>query len=140
MTSGIHIQELHTGTVELAGAIRPDVVLMDIGMPSMDGVSATGTTKQALLEVRVIMLTSHDSEEDICAALRTGADGYCVKTVGVSLLVTAIAYVAGGAAWIDSAIAARVLSRASGVPQASAEPGGGRGSSLFPPTSSRFCG
>ena len=113
--------------VELAGSLCPDVILMDIGLPVLDGVAATHEIKRTIPAVRVIMLTSHDSDEDVFAALRAGADGYCLKTVGVSQLVTAISCVASGAAWLDPAIAARVLRRAGCVPQSSSEPAGRSG-------------
>lgn len=89
--------------------LRPDVVVMDIGMPSMDGIEAARQVKQALPETKVIMLTSHDSEQEIFASLASGANGYCLKDLAGDKLILAIASVAEGALWIDPRIATRVL-------------------------------
>jgi NarL family two-component system response regulator LiaR len=91
--------------VELA----PTVVLMDIGLPYMDGIEATQRIKSLRPETRVIMLTSHDNDQDIFAALSGGADGYCLKEISSHQLTMAIRTVADGAAWLDPGVANRVL-------------------------------
>ena len=96
-------------TVRLVKELRPDVVLMDIGLPLIDGIDATGKIKDEVPETRVIMLTSHDSDRDVFAALGAGADGYCLKEVSGSQLVSAIRAVADGVAWLDPGVASRVL-------------------------------
>ncbi len=90
-------------------AVKPQVVLMDIGLPNMDGIQATQTIKQLLPQARVIILTSHDNDRDIFAALAAGADGYCLKETPTTQLALAIRTVAEGAAWLDPGIAGRVL-------------------------------
>lgn len=100
--------------------LKPNVVLMDIGLPAIDGIEATGQIKKNAPNVRVIMLTSHDNDRDVFAALSAGADGYCLKETPTSQLVLAIRAVADGAAWLDPGIASKVL-RAS---VAGAAPGG----------------
>jgi DNA-binding NarL/FixJ family response regulator len=95
--------------VEASSELNPTVVLMDIGLPNIDGIEATGLIKKASPATRVIMLTSHDNDRDIFAALGAGADGYCLKETPTNQLVLAIKTVADGAAWLDPAIASKVL-------------------------------
>jgi two-component system, NarL family, response regulator LiaR len=89
--------------------LKPNVVLMDIGLPFIDGIAATNTLKGQLPQTRIIMLTSHDNDRDIFAALGAGADGYCLKETAMNQLALAIRTVAEGAAWLDPGIASRVL-------------------------------
>ena len=92
--------------VELAQKYNPDVVLMDIGLPKMDGISATRKIKEDLkLGCAVLMFTSRDSKEDIFAAFKAGADGYIMKGSSSQNLINAIDTVSEHAAWIDSQIA-----------------------------------
>ncbi|MBX9771782.1 MAG: response regulator transcription factor [Candidatus Obscuribacterales bacterium] len=88
---------------------KPKIVLMDIGLPLMDGIEATRRIKADVPDTGIIMLTSHDTDRDIFAALSAGADGYCVKEVSSHRLAIAIRAVVDGAAWLDPAIANRVL-------------------------------
>lgn len=90
-------------------SLQPHIVLMDIGLPNIDGIEATRQIKSALPSTRVIMLTSHQSDQDIFAALAAGAEGYCLKEISTSQLMLAIKTVADGAAWLDPGIAGRVL-------------------------------
>lgn len=96
-------------TVQKVGELKPHVVLMDIGLPLMDGIDATCKIKEEVPGTRVIMLTSHDNDRDIFAALGAGADGYCLKEVSGNQLVMAIRAVADGVAWLDPGVASRVL-------------------------------
>ena len=97
--------------VYLAQKYNPDVILMDIGMPKMDGISATKKIKEELkLDSSVLMLTSKDDKDDIFAAFKAGADGYIMKGSSNQDLINAIDTVAGKSAWIDSQIARMVLS------------------------------
>ena len=101
--------------------LRPNVVLMDIGLPLMDGIEATQQIKQNHPDVRVIMLTSHDNDQDIFAALSSGADGYCLKEISSGQLAMAIRTVADGAAWLDPGVANRVLRACATTPPAVVE-------------------
>lgn len=105
--------------VETVIATKPHVVLMDIGLPVVDGIQATQSIKQSLPQVRVIILTSHDNDRDVFAALAAGADGYCLKETPTSQLALAIRTVSEGAAWLDPGIASRVLkaSVVAGMPE-----------------------
>ena len=97
--------------VMFAQNYNPDVILMDIGLPKMDGISATRKIKEELkLDSAVLMFTSRDSKEDIFAAFKAGADGYIMKGSSSQNLINAIDTVSEHAAWIDSQIARVVLS------------------------------
>lgn len=89
--------------------LRPDVVLMDVGMPVMDGIEAADKLRTSYPEVNIIMLTSHDNDQDIFASLAAGAGGYCLKDVLPERLYMAIRSVKAGDIWLDSAIASRVI-------------------------------
>lgn len=90
--------------------LRPDVVVTDVGMPVMDGIELTKQLKSLLPEVGILVLTSSDSTNDIFAALGAGADGYCLKESSPDSICIAIRSVNQRAAWLDPAIAKRVLS------------------------------
>lgn len=107
------VGEATTGVeaIAMTEAHQPDLVLMDIGLPEVDGIEATQTIKAKYPDVRVMMLTSKDNEADVMAALAAGADGYCMKGIEQTTLYGAINAVADGAAWLDPAIARVVLER-----------------------------
>ena len=95
--------------VELVGRLRPDVVLMDIRMPDLDGVEATRLIVDGHPETRVLVLTTFDLDEYVVEALRAGASGFLLKDVRPEELVKAIRLVARGEALLDSAITRKVL-------------------------------
>lgn len=97
--------------VEAALALKPDLIVMDIGLPELDGIAATQQIKASLPEIRVMMLTSHNSEQEVIAALSSGADGFCVKGLDLEKLVVAIASVQDGAIYLDPQIAQCVVNR-----------------------------
>ncbi len=97
--------------VNMAQKHNPDVILMDIGLPEMDGITATRKIKEDLKsDSAVLMFTSRDNREDIFAAFKAGADGYIMKDSSSQNLINAINTVADHSAWIDSQIARVVLS------------------------------
>ena len=97
--------------VYLAQKYNPDVILMDIGLPKMDGISATKKIKEELkLESAVLMFTSRNDKDDIFEAFKAGADGYIMKDTDTQSLIGAIETVSTHCAWIDSQIARIVLS------------------------------
>jgi two-component system, NarL family, response regulator LiaR len=95
--------------VELAKSLQPDLVIMDIGLPRMDGIEATQKIKAANPKIRVVVLTSHTAETEIVAALSSGADAYCIKGANIERLVAAIAAAQEGAIYLDPQIARRVV-------------------------------
>lgn len=95
--------------VEAALKLKPDVIVMDIGLPRLDGIAATQQIKAALPDVRVVMLTSHTTENEVIGALSSGADAYCVKGTSVDRLLTAIAAAQEGASYLDPQVARRVM-------------------------------
>ena len=116
--------------------LKPDIVLMDIGMPTLDGIEATQQIKRNDVGSRVIVLTSHDNDKDVFAALGAGADGYCLKEISSTQLANAIRTVSDGAAWLDPGVASRVFRAAASLQPSSggSARGGGGGQS---PLSSR---
>ncbi|MEL6438203.1 MAG: response regulator transcription factor [Cyanobacteria bacterium J06621_8] len=96
---------------------QPDVALVDIGLPDIDGIEVTQKLKQYQLEnpdlkTKVLMLTMHNSEDSVMAAFAAGADSYSLKDVTMDNLVQAILSTHEGNAWIDPAIARIVLKQA----------------------------
>jgi DNA-binding NarL/FixJ family response regulator len=95
--------------VQLACEETPDVVLMDLHMPVMDGVDATRRIKDKVLGCRVLILSSFSDDDEVCAAFAAGADGYCIKSINMQQLYNAVKSVASGMSWLDPSIAERVL-------------------------------
>lgn len=95
--------------VEIALKLKPSLIIMDIGLPKLDGVTATQQIKTALPEVRVVMLTSHTAEHEMIAALASGADAYCVKGTSLEQLWLAIACAQEGATYLDPQIAHQIV-------------------------------
>jgi two-component system, NarL family, response regulator LiaR len=107
--------------VEEAKRLKPDVIVMDIGLPRQDGIAATRQIKEAMPEVHVVMLTSHTTENEVIGALSSGADAYCVKGTTVDRLLTAIEAAQEGASYLDPLVARQVMDHLK--PTASAEAG-----------------
>ncbi len=95
--------------LELIEKYRPDVVLMDLGLPEMNGIEATIKVKELLPETKIITLTSHDREEEVVAALASGAHGYCLKDIDPVKLADVVRDVASGVCWIDPQVAQLAL-------------------------------
>ncbi len=88
---------------------KPDLILMDIGMPILDGIETTQRVKQKYPDIKVLMLTSHDSGDEVFASLSAGAEAYCLKDIKLERLEQVIEMVQEGAVWLDPAIAQAVL-------------------------------
>ncbi len=86
-----------------------DVVIMDLGLPGMNGIEATRKLRDTNKDVKVIILTSHNDEKEVLNSLKAGANAYCSKEINPQRLVTVVQSVADGAAWFDPSIAHIVL-------------------------------
>ena len=95
--------------VRLATELRPDVVVMDIRMPGTDGIAATREITAAAPEVRVLILTTFDDEDNVYAALRAGASGFLVKDMALTDIITAIRVVAAGDALLAPSVTRRLI-------------------------------
>jgi DNA-binding NarL/FixJ family response regulator len=95
--------------VERAGQIMPDLVLMDVDMPVMDGLAATERIKATLPSITIVMLTVHDADDKLFAAIRAGAQGYLLKDIHGPELIEALRGLARGEAPISRRLAARLL-------------------------------
>ena len=82
--------------IDKVAHLHPDIVLMDVEMPEMDGLSATKIIVQKYSDIRVLILTVHDNEQHLSTALKNGAKGYLLKTTTAEELKNAILYVARG--------------------------------------------
>lgn len=94
-----------------AAALTPDVVLMDLRMPVLDGIAATRRLQVDHPDVRVLALTTFDDDEEVFAALRAGAVGYLLKDVSSERLVEAVLAAARGESVLQPSIAAKVVAR-----------------------------
>jgi DNA-binding NarL/FixJ family response regulator len=111
--------------LDLVSTVRPHVVLMDLRMPILDGVTATGRLRAAHPEVQVIALTTFDDDADVLAALRAGAIGYLLKDVSGETLYAAVRAAARGQSLLPPAIATKVvaqLTRLADTPPMQAQP------------------
>lgn len=106
--------------VDKALELTPDVVIMDIGLPTIDGIEATRKIKNSNSKIKVLMYTSREDENDIFDSFKAGADGYITKGATAEQTVSAVIAVSEGAGWLDPAIAKVVLTnirRGSETPQ-----------------------
>jgi DNA-binding NarL/FixJ family response regulator len=99
-----------------AGVLRPDVVLMDLHMPVLDGIAATRRLRVEQPGIRVLALTTFDDDEDVFAALRAGAVGYLLKDVSSDRLVEALLAAARGESVLQPSVATRVVARFAELP------------------------
>jgi DNA-binding NarL/FixJ family response regulator len=104
--------------VELAGRHRPDVVLMDLRMPRLDGAEATRRIRAAHPQIEVVVLTTHADDESIFEALRAGARGYLTKDAGIAEISRAILAAANHQTLLDPVVHERLLSAVPVAPRA----------------------
>lgn len=95
--------------VEDMGQYYPDVVLMDIEMPKVDGISGVSMIKRHFPDIRIVMQTVFEDEDKIFASLRAGAEGYLLKTATADRIVQSIREVYDGGAYMTPSVALRVL-------------------------------
>lgn len=95
--------------LDLAASVRPDVILMDVTMPELDGVEATRQIKARQPDVRIVILTMHADHDILSEAIRAGANGYLVKDCSTNEIAQAIEAVAGGETALSAGLAASML-------------------------------
>ena len=93
-----------------------DVVIMDLGLPNMNGIEATRNIKGFNKDIKIIILTSHNDEAEVLNSLKAGANAYCSKEINPQRLVQVVQSVADGAAWFDPSIAHIVLRASTNSP------------------------
>jgi DNA-binding NarL/FixJ family response regulator len=96
--------------IELAAEWLPDIVLMDVRMPGMNGIEAARRIRAAQPAVRILMLTESEEEDDLYGAVRAGATGYLLKEVAIDEIADAIRAVAGGQALVSPMMTTKLLS------------------------------
>ena len=97
--------------IERLPALRPDVILMDVRMPDLDGITATARLRSAAAGSPVLVLTTFGEDEVLWGAIEAGAAGFVLKDSSAEDLIAAVRAVAGGGAWFDPGVAPRVLER-----------------------------
>lgn len=101
--------------IEKAKLIKPDVVLMDLGLPDMSGVEAVKQILEHNNNIRIIVLTSHTSEEEVTAALQAGASAYVIKDISTDFLMSVIKMIKAGAMWLDPHVAPFIRDKNCGI-------------------------
>jgi len=104
--------------ITIAAEKQPDIILMDIGMPKMDGITASKEIKASNPQIKIVMLTSRQFTDEIFAALTSGADAYCMKDISIERLIQVLETVMAGGVWLDPNIA-HIVARA--LPESSQE-------------------
>ena len=101
--------------IEKSRLIKPDIVLMDIGLPDISGIEAAKQILEHNNNIKVIMLTSHISEEELNASLSAGASAYVIKDISTDFLMSVIKMIKEGAMWIDPHVVPFIRDKNSGV-------------------------
>jgi DNA-binding NarL/FixJ family response regulator len=104
------------GGVDQVRAVKPDVVLMDVRMPDLDGISATGEVLAAWPDAKVVILTTFEQDDYIFGALRAGASGFLLKRTKPEELIAAIRTVAAGDSLLSPSVTRKVIERVAGEP------------------------
>ena len=93
-----------------------DIIIMDLGLPNMNGIEATKQIRSSNKDVKIIILTSHNDEKEVLNSLKAGANAYCSKEINPQRLIQVVQSVADGAAWFDPSIAHIVLKASANSP------------------------
>ncbi len=104
-----------TEAVAKAGELKPDVVVMDILMPGIDGIEATAMLHRTLPDAKVLILSESDDEQDLCRAMEAGASGYLLKGSGLTELADSVRLVCNGGAVFSAPMAIKLLQGIKGV-------------------------
>jgi DNA-binding NarL/FixJ family response regulator len=107
------VGDVETGTeaIQICTEVHPDIVLMDIGLPGLNGVDSTTELLRHCPSTRVIMLSMYDDEDSVVSSIRAGARGYVVKQASSAELLDALRTVARGSSYLSPHVSERLLSR-----------------------------
>ena len=97
---------------EIINDNKIDLIIMDLGLPGVDGIEATSRVKQSTPDTKVVILTSHNDVQEVLNSLKAGANAYCSKEINPKRLTQVVASVLDGASWFDPSIAHVVLEAA----------------------------
>ena len=103
---------------ELLEDKQVDLIIMDLGLPGIDGIEATGKIHQTYPDIKVVILTSHNDSQEVLNSLKAGANAYCSKEINPMRLTQVVSSVLDGASWFDPSIAHIVLEAAAKSQQA----------------------
>ena len=103
--------------IEIFNNTPIDIVIMDLGLPGMNGIEATKQIKSLNKDVKIIILTSHNDEKEVLNSLRAGANAYCSKEINLDRLINVVNSVLDGASWFDPSISNIVLKAATNTQQ-----------------------
>jgi DNA-binding NarL/FixJ family response regulator len=105
------VGEAETGeqAIELVRELNPDMVVLDLGLPDLDGLEVTQVIRQFNQMTKILILTSHEAEEEVISALSAGANAYVLKDIVSSRLIEVVKSVHEGAVWLDPRVASRAL-------------------------------
>jgi two-component system, NarL family, response regulator NreC len=109
-------------TVRAASACAPDIVVMDLSMPHLNGVQATGELRRSCPSARVLALSVHEETSYFRTMLEAGASGYVLKRSAADVLVTAIRAVAAGEVYLDPSLSGRIVSAFTSRPESGGPP------------------
>lgn len=101
--------------VEKAKLIKPDIILMDIGLPDISGIEATKQILENNSNIKIIMLTSHINEQELNASLTSGANAYVIKDISTDYLMSVIRMIKDGAMWIDPKVVPFIREKNNGI-------------------------
>ncbi len=101
--------------LEIASNNEINLIIMDLGLPGMDGIEATKKVKALNKDIKIVVLTSHNDEQEVLNSLKAGANAYCSKEINPKRLIQVVQSVLDGAAWFDPSISHIVLEAATKV-------------------------
>lgn len=96
---------------------KTDVILMDLGLPGVDGITATKEIRKNYPDIKIIVITSHNEEKEVQKCMQAGINAYCSKDIKPDKLITLIKDVINGAIWFDSSIARYILNMTKDAPK-----------------------
>ena len=109
-----NIYEAESGeiAIDLVNDKDVELVVMDLGLPGIDGIAASEKIKQIKSDIKIVILTSHNDEQEVLSSLKAGANAYCSKEINTKRLVEVVNSVLDGASWFDPSISHIVLDAA----------------------------